>query len=70
MTLKSYRKSKKCRNILIIAAAFFLLFAFVSVHSVHALSFPAGISNYVALNLSNSQSTATPNPVQPLSDLY
>ena len=57
-------KKRKSRNILIIAAAFFLLFAFVSVHSVHALSFPAGISNYVALNLSNSQSTATPNPFQ------
>ena len=40
---------------------FLLIFAFVSVHSVHALSFPAGITNYVALNISNSQSTATPN---------
>ena len=57
-------KKRKSRNILIIAAAFFLLFAFVSVHSVHALSFPAGITNYVALNISNSQSTATPNPFQ------
>ena len=41
-----------------------MIFAFVSVHSVHALSFPSGISNYVALNISNSQSTATPNPFQ------
>ena len=57
-------KKRKSRNILIIAAAFFLLFAFVSVHSVHALSFPSGITNYVQLNISNSQSTATPNPFQ------
>ena len=57
-------KKRKSRNILIVAAAFFLIFAFVSVHSVHALSFPTGITNYVALNISNSQSTATPNPFQ------
>ena len=57
-------KKRKSRNILIVAAAFFLIFAFVSVHSVHALSFPSGITNYVALNISNSQSTATPNPFQ------
>ena len=57
-------KKRKSRNILIVAAAFFLIFAFVSVHSVHALSFPSGINNYVALNISNSQSTATPNPFQ------
>ena len=57
-------KKRKSRNILIVAAAFFLIFAFVSVHSVHALSFPSGISNYVALNISNSQSSATPNPFQ------
>ena len=44
-------------------AAGIILFLFSS-SPVHALSFPSGITNYVALNISNSQSTATPNPFQ------
>ena len=36
----------------------------LSTHTVHALSVPSGINNYVALNISNTQSTATLSPFQ------
>ena len=56
-------KTHKNGLLLGLIAAGILLFLFSS-SSVHALSFPSGINNYVALNLSNSQSTATSNPFQ------
>ena len=46
------------------AVLFVLILSLLSPHAVHALSFPAGITNYVALNISNSQTSATPNPFQ------
>ena len=59
-----FKREKFAFNILAAFLIFSVLFILLSVHSVHALSFPAGITNYVALNISNSQSTATPNPFQ------
>ena len=48
----------------ILAIALLSLIFLFTLNTSHALSFPAGITNYVALNISNSQSTATPNPFQ------
>ena len=48
----------------ILAIALLSLIFLFTLNTSHALSFPSGITNYVALNLSNSQSTATPNPFQ------
>ena len=59
-----FKREKFAFNILAAFLIFSVLFILLSVHSVHALSFPSEISNYVALNISNSQSTATPNPFQ------
>ena len=59
-----FKREKFAFNILAAFLIFSVLFILLSVHSVHALSFPSGITNYVALNISNSQSTATPNPFQ------
>lgn len=59
-----FKREKFAFNILTAFLIFSVLFILLSVHSVHALSFPAGITNYVALNISNSQTSATPNPFQ------
>ena len=59
-----FKREKFAFNILTAFLIFSVLFILLSVHSVHALSFPAGITNYVALNISNSQTTATPSPFQ------
>ena len=43
-----------------------LAVSLLSTHAVHALSFPSGITNYVALNISNSQSVAPPPELLPI----
>ena len=59
-----FKREKFAFNILAAFLIFSVVFILLSVHSVHALSFPTGITNYVALNISNSQSSATPSPFQ------
>ena len=59
-----FRTNSKSIAITSVFIALFFILAIGGIHSVHALSFPSGITNYVALNISNSQSTATPNPFQ------
>ena len=59
-----FRTNSKSIAITSVFIALFFILAIGGIHSVHALSFPAGITNYVALNISNSQTSATPNPFQ------
>ena len=58
-----FRNKQNWEKTLIFVLTLFAIFFFLPGVS-HAFSAPTGITNYVALNISNSQSTATPNPFQ------
>ena len=58
-----FRNKQNWEKTLIFVLVLFAIFFFLPGIS-HAVSAPSGITNYVPLNISNSQSTATPNPFQ------